>query len=398
MIRSFTILLFGFLSLAILVPDVAQAQSKEETEQRLRVLQDQITLDVVKISETEELEQASLKALEDLEREIAVRENIIDTNQRLLAQIEQSRDSLASSLGVLEEELDYHRQQYQKRAIHAYKYGRLHDVALILAARSINQMLIRIRYLNQFSEQRESRLGQILASTTAIKDRRTEIDENAAQAQELLQQASGEQNNLKQLRTQRNQMVNQLKQQRGALQTDLEEKQLEAQRLETLIRQIISNEGSRRANVPANPVTDAANAEISSAFFANKGILPWPAEGAVIEAFGTIINPVYSTQSYNPGILISTTPSAAVSAVFQGEVNAVYTMPEFGRVITISHGEYTSLYGNLSVMYGQAGARVEPGQLIGRAGTESEPKGNAVFFAIFQNGSEVNPTTWLRPN
>ena len=338
MIRSFTILLFGFLSLAILVPDLAQAQSKEETEQRLRVLQDQITLDVVKISETEELEQASLKALEDLEREIAVRENIIDTNQRLLAQIEQSRDSLASSLGVLEEELDYHRKQYQKRAIHAYKYGRLHDVALILAARSINQMLIRIRYLNQFSEQRESRLGQILASTTAIKDRRTEIDENAAQAQELLQQASGEQNNLKQLRTQRNQMVNQLKQQRGALQTDLEEKQLEAQRLETLIRQIISNEGNRRANVPANPVTDAANAEISSAFFANKGTLPWPAEGAVVEAFGTIINPVYSTQSYNPGILISTTPSAAVSAVFQGEVNAVYTMPEFGRVITISHG------------------------------------------------------------
>ena len=398
MIRSFKILLFGFLSLLILVPDLAYAQSKEETEQRLRVLQDQITLDVVKISETEELEQASLKALEDLEREIAVRENIIDTNQRLLAQIEQSRDSLASSLGVLEEELDYHRKQYQKRAIHAYKYGRLHDVALILAARSINQMLIRIRYLNQFSEQRESRLGQILASTTAIRDRRTEIDENAAQAQELLQQASGEQSNLKQLRTQRNQMVNQLKQQRGALQTDLEEKQLEAQRLETLIRQIISNEGNRRANVPANPVTDAANAEISSAFFANKGVLPWPAEGAVIEAFGTIINPVYSTQSYNPGILISTTPSAAVSAVFQGEVNAVYTMPEFGRVITISHGEYTSLYGNLSVMYGQAGARVEPGQLIGRAGTESEPKGNAVFFAIFQNGSEVNPTTWLRPN
>jgi len=398
MIRSLTFLLFGLVSLILLVPQAAQGQSKEETEQRLRVLQDQITLDVVKISETEELEQASLKALEDLEREIAVRENLIDTNQRLLAQIEQSRDSLASSLGELEEELDYHRKQYQKRAIHAYKYGRLHDVALILAARSINQMLIRIRYLNQFSEQRESRLGQILASTSAINDRRTEIDENAAQAQELIQQASGEQSNLKQLRTQRNQMVNQLKQQRGALQTDLEEKQLEAQRLETLIRQIISNEGNRRANVPANPVTDAANAEVSSAFFANKGTLPWPAEGAVIEAFGTIINPVYSTQSYNPGILISTTPSAAVSAVFQGEVNAVYTMPEFGRVITISHGEYTSLYGNLSVMYGQAGARVEPGQLIGRAGTESEPKGNAVFFAIFQNGSEVNPTTWLRPN
>lgn len=382
----------------ILFPQSAEGQSKEETEQRLRVLQDQITLDVVKISETEEMEQTSLQALQDLEREIAVREQLIDTNQRLLAQIENTRDSLASSLGELEDELDIHRKQYQRRAIHAYKYGRLHDVALILAARSINQMLIRVRYLNQFSEQRESRLGQILASTSAINERRTEIEENATQAQELIAQYSGEQGNLKQLRTQRNQMVTQLRQQRGALQEDLEKKQVEAQQLETLIRQIISNEGRSRANVPSNPVTDAANAELSSAFFANKGRLPWPAEGAVIEAFGTIINPVYSTQSYNPGILVSTTPSAAVSAVFEGEVNAVYTMPEFGRVITISHGEYTSLYGNLSIMYAAAGSRVESGQLIGRSGTESEPKGNAVFFAIFQNGSEVNPTTWLRPN
>lgn len=398
MIRPLLAFTFCFFTLHALGISSSQAQSKEETENRLRILQDQITLDIVKISETQELEQTSLKALEDLEREIAVRENLIDTNQRLLAQIESSRDSLAASLEVLEEELDYHRQQYQRRAIHAYKYGRLHDVALILSARSINQMLIRIRYLNQFSEQRESRLGQILSSTSAINERRAKIDEEESKAQELITQYSGEQSNLKTLRTQRNQVVAQLKRQRGALEDDLKEKQDEAQRLDRLIRQIISNEGTRRANVPSNPVTDAANAEISSAFFANKGALQWPAQGAIIESFGTIINPVYSTQSYNPGILISTTPSAAVSSVFQGEVNAVYTMPEFGRVITISHGEYTSLYGNLSIMYGEAGAKVEAGQLIGRSGTEAEPKGNAVFFAIFQNGSEVNPTTWLRPN
>lgn len=398
MIRPLLALTFCFVTVHMLGLSSSQAQSKEETENRLRILQDQITLDIVKISEAQELEQTSLKALEDLEREIAVRENLIDTNQRLLAQIEQSRDSLAASLSELEDELDVHRQQYQRRAIHAYKYGRLHDVALILSARSINQMLIRIRYLNQFSEQRESRLGQILSSTRAISERKAKIDEEESQAQELITQYSGEQSNLKTLRTRRNQVVAQLKRQRGALEDDLKQKQEEAQRLDRLVRQIISNEGARRANVPTNPVTDAANAEVSSAFFANRGALQWPAQGAIIESFGTIINPVYSTQSYNPGILISTSPSAAVSSVFQGEVNAVYTMPEFGRVITISHGEYTSLYGNLSIMYGEAGAKVEAGQLIGRSGTEAEPKGNAVFFAIFQNGSEVNPTTWLRPN
>ena len=392
MYRSIGICLVACL---ILAQSAWSQSSREETEQRLRVLQDQITLDVVRISETEELEQASLQTLQDLERQISMREELINTNQSLLAQIESSRDSLRSSLGELEEELQFHRSQYQKRAVHAYKYGRLHDVALILAAQSINQMLIRIRYLNQFAEQRRDRLTQITESTSAIRKRQEEIDANATQAQELITQYSEEQSSLRQLRSKRNQMITELKSQRADLQKDLEEKQREAQRLETLIRRIITDDSNRRASAPSNPVTVAANAERSSAFFANRGNLSWPAEGAVVEPFGKVINPVYGTETYNPGILISTTPSAEVASVFDGEVGEIYTMPDFGRVITISHGEYTSLYGNLSFLYVAVGATVQAGQLIGRAGTEYEPKGNAVFFALFQNGVEENPEAWL---
>ena len=395
--RNYILLIpvYSILLLTFTCPANGQS-SREETEQRLRVLQDQITLDVVKISETQELEQTSLQALEDLERQIAVREQLLSTNQTLVAQIERSRDSLMSSLGELESELDFHRKQYQSRAIHAYKFGRLHDVALILAARSINQMLIRVRYLNQFADQRRGRLEQILASTSAINERRAEIDENAEKAQELIGQYSTEQENLRQLRTQQTQMINTLKRQRSQLQADLEEKQREAEQLDRLIRRIITEESNKRASVPANPVTDAANAELSSAFFANKSILRWPAEGAIIEPFGTVINPVYGTETYNPGILISTTPSAPVSSIYDGQVNAIYTVPDFGRVITISHGDYTSMYGNLSLLYVSDGTPIKSGQLIGRSGTEAEPRGDALFFAIFENGSEVNPESWLK--
>ena len=392
---AITYLLIIVCCLVCATPSAGQS-SREETEQRLRVLQDQITLDVVRISETEELEKASLQTLQDLERQITIREDYINTNQSLLAQIEQSRDSLTSSLGVLEEELNFHRSQYQKRAIHAYKYGRLHDVALILAAQSINQMLIRIRYLNQFAEQRKSRLTQIKESTDEIRARQDEINSNADQAQELIVQYTNEQSELKQLRSRRSSIISELKNQRVSLQQELEEKQLEAQRLETLIRRIISDESNRRASAPTNPVAVAANAELSSSFFAQKGSLPWPAEGAIIEPFGTVINPVYGTEMYNPGILISTTRSAEVKSVFEGEVVEIYTMPEFGRVITISHGEYTSLYGNLSLLYVSAGTTVRAGQLVGMSGTENEPKGQAVFFALFQNGVEANPESWLQ--
>ena len=385
----------SILCLLLLTSINAAGQSREATEQRLRALQDQMTLDVIRISETEEMERATLQTLTDLDRQIALREELITTNQSLLNQIERSRDSLVSSMKVLEEELGSHREEYQRRAIHAYKYGRLHDVALILAAESINQMLIRIRYLRRFADQRRSRLDQIVSATTSIKTRQAEMDTNVEEAQQLIAEATNEKSKLRELRGTRNKVIAELKKQKTDLQKDLEDKQKEADKLESLIRQIISGESRARASAPVNPIDAAANAELSSAFMANKGRLPWPAQGAVIEPFGEVVNPVYGTVTLNPGILISTTSSAEVNAVFEGEVIDIYPMPEFGRVITISHGEFTSLYGNLSLLYVTSGTKVRAGQLLGRSGTDAEPKGNAVFFGIFRNNAEVDPQQWL---
>ena len=131
-------------------------------------------------------------------------------------------------------------------------------------------------------------------------------------------------------------------------------------------------------------------------FEAQKGNLPWPAQGNIIEPYGTLVNPTYGTEANNPGILISTSNTSVVSAVYDGTVESIYVMPEYGKLITISHGEFTTVYGNLSEMYVDEGAAVEAGQYIASAGTRLEPKGEAVFFAIFQQGEEMNPEQWLR--
>jgi septal ring factor EnvC (AmiA/AmiB activator) len=372
------------------------AQSREDTEKRLRALQDQMTLDVIRLSETEELEKASLQTLNDIERQIAVRTELIATNELLLGQIEQSRDSIAASMRELERELDYHRKIFQERARHAYKYGRLHDVALILAARSINQMLIRVRYLSRFADDRKGRLSEIQTASAAIEVRRTQIAENEKKAQELITQYRTEAENMKQLRAKRNEVITELRSQRSSIEKDLQRKQQEEQQLQSIIRNIINTESDRRSALPVDAAAAAANAELSGLFSSNKGKIPWPAEGVVTEPFGQIVNPLYGTVTNNPGILISTTASAQVTAVFEGEVVEIYRMPEFGRIITLSHGEYTSLYGNLSLLYVESGTQVKAGQLIGRAGTDAEPKGSAVFFAIFRSGAEIDPLAWLR--
>ena len=143
-------------------------------------------------------------------------------------------------------------------------------------------------------------------------------------------------------------------------------------------------------------ITIAPGTGLSRSFYAQKGNLPWPSDGAVIESFGTQVNPVYGTKVHNPGILISTTSFAAVKSVYEGKVADIYTMPEFGHVVSINHGEYTSLYGNLSEWYVKPGAIVEAGEIIGTSGTEDAPKGPGVFFALFRNGVETDPEPWLK--
>ena len=63
--------------------------------------------------------------------------------------------------------------------------------------------------------------------------------------------------------------------------------------------------------------------------------------------------------------------------------------------MTIDHGEYKSVYSNFSVLYANTGDYVRAGQIIGKAGTQDDPKGEGIFFGLFKNGAPVDPLPWF---
>ena len=153
-----TILLVLISALTALSTSLAQDTERAATEERLNDLRHQIEQDQRRLAETTEAEQATLSTLETLDREISLRQELLETYRRHIREIESESDSLRSSMAALERDLNELREQYQSRVRHAYMYGRMHDLALILSASSINQMLVRARYLNRFSAQRRERL------------------------------------------------------------------------------------------------------------------------------------------------------------------------------------------------------------------------------------------------
>ncbi len=372
---------------------------RSSTEERLETLQKQIEKDQSRLQETAEAEKSTQAKLKKLEREIALREELVSTYQQRLDQLRAERRQLRDTLQTLEQRRNALQDEYRQRVLHAYKYNRIPDIALILASRSINQMLVRIRYLQRFAQQRQAQRSDVRRTAAEVRASRKELKKKEKKTKELLAEARLERENLRALKADREQVIEELRARRSELKKEIQRKQQQAQQLEEQVREIVAKlERRTEQKSEAEQAERAAKAaNLSSSFEANKGKLPWPAEGAITEEFGNRVDPVHGTKTYHPGILIATNPEEQVRAVFRGTVGGVDFVPGYGTYLVVRHGDYLSVYSNFSTLYVEEGDPVKTGDVLGLSGTEDQPRGAGVFFAVFDRSKDtsVNPTTWL---
>lgn len=384
----------------------AQAQNigeqRKSTQQRLEALQEQIASDQKRLREATEAEKAGLDRLDQIQREIALREELVSTYETRMRQLRTERSALRDTLDRLERRLDDLREEYRAHAVHAYKYGRLHDVALILASKSVNQMLVRVRYLRRFAGQRRAQQAKIQAAADQFDTRRRELEASQQRTRQLLAEARTERENLSRLQSDRRSVVAELRSRRTELRQEIERKERSAREMEERIRELVARAEARdrRARISGGtsaPARAAEYARLSATFQQNQGTLPWPTDGAVTEAFGNRVDPVHGTETYHPGILIATNPETNVRAVFEGTVTGIDFVPGYGTYLVIRHGDFLSVYSNFSTLFVAQGDDVSTGEVIGRSGTSNEPRGAGLFFAVFdkKKNTSVDPIGWL---
>ena len=380
----FILVLMAWICAPISSAQVQTAQSSTET--KLELLREEIVQEEQLLAQTEQEEQASEKQLADLNRQLSLREALVHNYGNRIAQLRFERDSLGTSIQKLNTELDVLKSEYHSRASHAYRYGRQHDAALILSAASINQMLVRIGYLRRFSQKRRTQLTAIQRAADLLSGQRTEMQRKLVESEMMLVTADREQEKLDDLRKDVRTILSQIRSEKELQEESLTEKRTMEQQLVELIRSYL--------NVDTANTSSASLAE-TAASFAARGIMEWPSEGTVTEPFGEIVHPEFGTRTPNPGILISTPPGSEVKSVFRGTVSTIEFIPDMGRFVIVEHGNFHTVYGNFSMFYISVGDEVEAGQLIGRSGTEAEPRGEAVFFGVFKDGVPLDPSNWL---
>lgn len=400
------VLLFAFVVLVAAGPAWAQDAERAAAEQRLRELKSQIEEYERQLSRTRAEETDAAAALNELDREIAIREELIASYRERRNALGREAVALRQSMAKLESDLAELRAEYAERARNAYMRGRVGDLALILSAGSINQMLVRARYLQRFSQQRRQKLAEIGSTQEALADRQAALDSSAAEVEVLLAESRTEQQALARRKAERATLVRTLRQKRTGIQAELQQRQQDMSRLESRIQEMIAAaeaarrrevEAARRANnVAAAEAATSEFVELTGSFRQNKGKLPWPTSGVVTGTFGTRTHPVYGTKTRSIGIEISTAPTAPVRAVFDGRVERIFVMPGYGTCVMISHGDYATIYANLSSVDVQQNQRVRAGEGIARAGTNDDPLGAGMFFGLFAESEAVDPAGWLQ--
>ncbi len=161
----------------------------------------------------------------------------------------------------------------------------------------------------------------------------------------------------------------------------------------------------KEAKIPAKTSTNTSALSaltkeetlISGNFAANRGRLPWPTSNGYISGhFGVQAHPVLThVTTNNKGVYIQTPAGSNVRAVFDGKVSQIFYIQGNNGVI-IQHGNYRTVYANLSAIYVREGQTVDAKQSIGKIYTDSDNDNKTELYFQIYNGREVmNPESWI---
>lgn len=368
------------------------------------------------INKTQKTQLQALHRLEAISTEIAhINDSIKVLNAEMARTMEQEKQ-LTAEISDLERSLAAKKESYAKavRSMTVRRDNRYDALMFILSASSLDQAYRRFRYLREFSSWRKQEAKEIVKQRDDLNRRRTELLRvRKAQGEVLALRTAASQQLIRQQREQRT-LVAGLRKKERTLKQELKKQQQQADALGRRIQEVIEEEARKAAEAAAakkknsatKPSTQAGyqmskdEERLSRNFAQNRGKLPTPLSGRyrIIAHFGTQQHPdLKYVKINNQGIDMQTQPGTKARSVFDGVVTSIFVMPGYNTSIIVRHGEYLTIYSNLSTIYVKTGDRVKTGQELGIIYSDPEEDNRTVLhFQIRKETTKLDPELWLK--
>lgn len=379
------------------------------------------------LKKNESNQKAAVQQAALLRQQIQNREKLITNLNSQIIQMEDEQEQNQQEINQLEKRLAYMKADYAQVVYNAYRNRRFLDkVTFILAADDFTQMFRRIRYYTIFSRNVRQQAEQIEKTKNELNKKNEEITEIKNDKLNTLSSKEQEIKNLESDRRKKTQNAEKLKKESQNLKAELKKKQQKRKELDAAIQRAVQDEiakananrkkksstssgkpssGSSTASSGKTSTSAKSTASISltpeeatlnASFINNKGKLPWPVvKGAKVSDFGSYAHPdVPSVQIENHGIDIMVDAGTPARAVFDGVVTKITNIMGT-NVVMVRHGEYLSVYQNLSSVNVREGEKVSTKQSLGTVAKNASSNTYELHFEIWKNDRYVNPSEWL---
>jgi len=388
------ILLFFLL---LIVTDL-RSQSKQALEKQKKEIQNEIKVIELKLSNSSKKKGLIISNAEDLNYKIKLQQNLISNINNQLNLILNEIDANETQLSNLKNKEVSLKEELAKMLITGYKKkSNLNKLMFIFSSSSFQQAYKRIQYFKQYANFQNKTLLKIKSTSSEIENIILALDSQKTNKQLLINENENIKRELSIQYDDLNKLIAEVNKDQKKYKNEIKQKQKLSKdidkKIEKLIREALAN--SKR-NDGGFKLSEEAQL-ISKNFNANKGRLPSPViRGNVVLGFGKQPHPIVKTATIQSnGVRIRTSSDVEARTIFDGEVYSIIISKNNSRTVLIQHGNFFTVYKNLSQIYVSKGDKLKTKEVIGKIATDPLNGQTILSFSIFYNGVPQNPRTWI---
>ena len=393
----------------------SQTDAQKKLEARKAKLMEEIQQNEKLLREQKKKEKSVVNIIQAQNSKINLREKLIATNEKQAKILDDDIYKNQLQLNQLNRELKSLKEDYANMIVKSYKSRSERSRAMfLLSSTSFLQAYKRAQYMKQYASYRKNQGEEIINKSLEIEVQNKKLAEVKSEKIQLITEQEKEKIALEAERKEQQKLVNSIKKDQKKIVAEINKKQKEAKdidrKIQELIRAAIAEANKKTAKKSGTKTVSTGTSSskivltpegkvISDNFKANKGRLPWPVKkGFVSIKFGSQPHPVVKTTQINSnGIEITTDQGADAIAVFGGEVFLVQIITPIKKAVYVQHGDFITVYYNLSSVNVSKGDKIKENQVIGKIFTDGNGK-TAIKFSVLQNDVFLNPQSWLAPN
>lgn len=406
-----------FLCILSFVGAFAQtSQKQKQLEKQKKALLEQIQeMSALRSQQAQERNSLAFQ-IEEISEKISARTQLIRlTNHQANLLSQQIKDN-QNQISTLKKDLESLKKNYAAVILQSYKSRSPQSRWMfLLASESFTQGYKRLKYLQQYTQYRKKQAQEIQQKNTLLQQLADSLSSQYNYQRRIVEENQKEQTRLSQERKEQESLVASIKKKESEYAAEIKKKQAQANKIDREIDRLIrlaiveaNKKAKPKTSSTGKTTTSAAASDkvfdltpegqaLSSDFEANKGKLIWPIErGYKSQGFGTYDDPVYpDLKHYNNGVSLMAPRGADARCVFNGEVSAVISIPGGNKAVQVRHGNFITIYYNLTQVYVSKGQKVSAKTPLGKIFTDSEGRTEMKFF-VYKNTNKLNPEHWLR--